>query len=454
MNHSGKQRIIILGAAGAGVSNIAQIYHERGFEVIGVDRQMNAATENLGSKSIVVYRESEVEKMDLIQADTIVFRSSAIPDTNPWVVKAVEVGARIMGRPDFFRELSAERRVVAIAGSSGKTSTTGLVAHIFQGHSDAGYLVGIHGNGGHWGSELPFVLEADEYAKTFLYLDQMQTALITNLSYDHVDIYPTQVEYDQAFQTFATTAQASGGKVVIFGDNEQLREVVKDIDHITYGQGLENDWTCRKVENFEGGSRFEVWRREVLMAQVELNIIGGHNIMNALAAFVVAAENEIPIQRIVSQLASFPGLPRRLELLRNDPYFVYDDYAHLPGEIETVLRGVRESFPKRRILCYWQPHTFTRANHFFDQYAEALRQCDLLFLGDVYAARDEGEFDYVRFLSKVTAKETFHSKGVESSRELIAEYLKEGDVLICLNAGTGTQIAHYFAKSHFESKDV
>lgn len=440
------QTILILGAGGAGVSNIAQIYLERGFTVIGVDRQVNAATENLQTLGIMVYTEVEVIEKNLIYQVNLVFRSSAVPDTNPLIIQAREAGIPVIGRHEFFADVSREREIIAVAGSSGKTSTTGIVAHIFSGHEDCGYLVGIHGKGGHWGSAKRFMIEADEYAKTFLSLERIKTALITNLSYDHVDIYPTQTDYDQAFQTFVTTAQETGGKVIIFGDNPHLQEVVRDIPHISYGREESNDWTAREIENFEGGSRFTVYHLEERIAEVTLQVIGGHNVINALAGFVVAYENDIPVETIVERLGNFTGLPRRLELLRREPYFVYDDYAHLPGEIDTVLRGVRESFPQRRILCYWQPHTYARANHFFHQYAQAVSQSDLFLLADVYAARDEGSFDYQGFLSEVTSSQSFHSGEVEASRDLIEQHLQDGDVLICLNAGTGTQIAHYFAK--------
>ncbi len=440
------QTILILGAGGAGVSNIAQIYRERGFTVIGVDRQVNAATENLQALGITVYTEVEAIEKSLGSQVDLVFRSSAVPDTNPLVIQAREAGVEVIGRHEFFADVSRKREIIAVAGSSGKTSTTGIVAHIFSGHEDSGFLVGIHGKGGHWGSAERFIIEADEYAKTFLSLEQIQTALITNLSYDHVDIYLTQADYDEAFRTFATTAHTSGGKVIIFGDNPHLREVVTDIPYISYGRDESNDWTAREIENFEGGSRFAVYHKNDRIAEVTLQVIGGHNVINALAGFVVAYENDIPVETIVSRLANFTGLPRRLELLRREPYFVYDDYAHLPGEIDTVLRGVRESFPNRRILCYWQPHTYARANHFFHQYAQAVSQSDLFFLADVYAARDEGSFDYQGFLAEVTSEHSFHSGEVEPSRQLIEEHLQEGDVLICLNAGTGTQIAHYFAQ--------
>ncbi len=437
-------RIIILGAGGAGVSNIAQMYHERGWEVIGVDRQVNVATENLAAKGIEIYLESDQEKLALVNPESIVFRSSAVPDTNPWILKAREVGATVKGRHEFFRELSLQRDLITIAGSSGKTSTTGIVAHIFGGAGDFGHLIGIHGNGGHWGTEAGFVLEADEYAKTFLEIERMNIALITNLGYDHVDIYPTQKEYDQAFLQYAQTAFQSGGKVVAFGDNQQLRKCLADTPYISYGKNLDNDWTCREIKNFEGGSQFEVWHKNFLMAKVKLSVIGGHNVMNALAGFVVAHQYGLSISTIVKQLASFRGVPRRLELLRSNPYFVYDDYAHLPGEIETVLRGVRESFPKRRIVCYWQPHTYTRANHFFRDYQEALHQCDVLFVGDVYAARDEGTFDMETFINGIEGPSVVASGTVNQSQDLIESELATGDVLICLNAGTGTKIAHYF----------
>jgi UDP-N-acetylmuramate--alanine ligase len=432
------KKVLILGAGGAGVSNIAQIYFEQGYNVVGVDKLTNSATENLESKGIKVYKQ---EDFKLTNDYDFIFRSAAIKEDNPIVVEARKLDIKVISRYEFFSDISGKKDVIAIAGSSGKTSTTGIVSYVLKGDKDCGYLVGIHGNGGHYGGAKDFVLEADEYAKTFLHLSKVKIGIITGLKYDHVDIYPTKQDYDKAFIEFATKCKL----LIINGDDTYLKDTMKDFKPITFGYDIINDWTARNVVNFEGGSSFDVYNKEDKVDSIILNVIGGHNIINALAGFVANFYNDVPTSTIVRRLKSFKGLPRRVEKLRETPFIVYDDYAHLPFEINTVLKGLRESYKNRRIICYFQGHTYTRINAFFDDYSKALSNCDILLLGDVYAARDaEGSVDLNKLISLTDVKEKYLSGNIETSIAKIKTLLKDNDVLICLNAGDGTKIAHYF----------
>ncbi len=433
------KKFLIAGAGGAGVSNIAQILLQAGFTVTGCDRLKNAATENLEKLGIKVLLENEVDLSNF----THIFRSAALKDDHPMIVKARELDIQVISRYELFEDLSKTKEVIAIAGSSGKTSTTGIVSHILSGDRDCGYLVGIHGNGGHYGKENDFVLEADEYAKTFLHLSAIKIGIITGLKYDHVDIYPTKTEYDNAFKLFASRVK----KLIINGDDQYLKDSMKEFSPITFGKNGDNDWVATNIKNYEGGSNFDIYNQGKLVAHINLQVIGGHNVINALAGFVANYYNDVPIDRIIERLQSFKGLPRRVELLRQDPFYVYDDYAHLPGEIETVLKGLRESFPTRRILCLFQGHTYTRINAFFEDYAIVLSNCDKLYLTDVYAARDStGSVDLELLLSKVKLEDKTLSGTLENSKLLITKDIKPGDVIIFLNAGDATKLAHYFAQ--------
>jgi UDP-N-acetylmuramate--alanine ligase len=433
-----KMKIAVIGAAGAGVSNVANIYNEQGYTVLGIDKIKNAATENLERHGIRVYLQDEP---NVLSGVDLIFRSAAVKDDNPLIIEAKQKGIEVISRYEFFKEISNTRKVIAIAGSSGKTSTTGITAHILIGDRDCGHLVGIHGNGGHNGTVLDFVLEADEYAKTFLKLDRTYISIITGLKYDHVDIYNTQEEYNNCFREFASKAEI----LILNGDDQYLIDTMSDFKFTTYGLNQNNDWCATDIKNHEGGSTFKVFNNNKLIANITLNVIGGHNVMNALAGFVANYLNNVPVNTIISQLSNFKGLPRRLEQLRSEPFFVYDDYAHLPNEIATVLKGVRDSYPYRRIICYFQGHTYTRINAFFDDYTKALSNCDVLLLGDVYAARDaEGSVDLAKLINLVDVPNKQLSGTVDNTIELIKDIVKDGDVLLCLNAGDGTKVAHYF----------
>jgi UDP-N-acetylmuramate--alanine ligase len=434
------KKILIMGAGGAGVSNIAQIYKELGHEVIGVDKIKNAATENLERLGIPVFTEDEP---NILNGVKMIFKSAAIKYSHPIIQEAKGKRIYIISRYELFEELSNDRDVIAIAGSSGKTSTTGITAHILSGDRDCGYLIGIHGNGGHNGTHQDFVLEADEYAKTFLHIKQAKIGLITGLKYDHVDIYKTKAEYDEAFVTFASRCKT----LIINGDDQYLVDTIAQFKPVTFGKKDSNEWVAKNIQNFEGGSNFDVYHKGELVTAITLQVIGGHNIINALAGFVANYLNGVEVKTIVDQLSVFTGLPRRLEMLKSNPYYVYDDYAHLPFEIDTVLSGLRESFKDRRIICYFQGHTYTRINAFFDDYALALSKCDYLLLGDVYAARDAvGSVDLDKMLSMITCKNKVLSGTTDNTIELLKSILQDRDVLVCLNAGDGTKVAHYFKK--------
>lgn len=430
------KKILLIGAGGAGISNIAQIYQEQGYEVLGCDRIKNAATDNLEEKGIKIFLDSQE---NLLEGIDLVFRSAAIKDDHQLIQEAQSLNIPIISRYELFEELSSTKQVIAIAGSSGKTSTTGITSHILQGHEDCGYLVGIHGNGGHFGKTDHFILEADEYARTFLHLSKTKISLITGIKYDHVDIYDTEEDYNQAFVEFAKRAET----LVVNGDDSKLLALTKSFDPITYGLNSNNHFRASDIKNFEGGSSFDIYYKDQIIASIELQVIGGHNVINALAGFVINYILNTPIDIIITRLQDFKGLPRRLELIKSKPYYIYNDYAHLPFEITTVLKGLRESYPNRRIFCYFQGHTYTRINAFFDDYCKALSNCDYLFLGDIYASRDSsGSVDLQKLLEQVTVDNKTLSGKPDNTVELIKQVIQEGDVLIVMSAGDGSIVAY------------
>ena len=436
-------KVLILGAGGAGVSNIAQIYKESGLFVIGADKLKNKATENLESLGIKVYLDSDLSILDDFTKNDLVFKSSAIKPGHPLLQIASERSLRTITRHNFFEEISKIRDVIAIAGSSGKTSVTALTSYILNTNRDSGYMIGIHGNGGHNGTSKEFIIEADEYAKTFLSLKKIKIGVINSITFDHVDIYPTKEDYHQAFREFASNCNM----LIVNGDdqiiNEQIISSNLNPNLITVGYNINNDWSAQNIINLEGGSQFDIYNKGIKIAEIKLNIIGGHNVINALFGFVVNYHLDIKSEEIIKSLASYKGVTRRLELLQKFPYYVYDDYAHLPFEIETVLKGLHASFPTRRIIAYFQPHTYTRINSQFENYPIALSNCDILLLGDVYAARDSvGFVDMNKLVNLVTAPIKYLSGNIIESEKLIREIIKPNDVLICLNAGDGTKVAY------------
>ncbi len=431
-------KVLVLGAGGAGVSNIAQIYRQQGFNVVGADKIKNIATANLESLGIKVCLDND---LSALENTDLIFKSSAIKNDNLLLIEAKKQGIKIITRHDFFKNLSLTRDVIAVSGSSGKTSVTSVTSHVLSADRDCGYLVGIHGKGGHNGSKevKEFVLEADEYAKTFLSLEKVKIGIINSITFDHIDIYPTKQDYYQVFKDFAVKCE----NLIVNGDDEIIQREIQHPKLIKIGYKFENNWSARQVVNFEGGSKFSVYNLENKIASVTLNVIGGHNVINALFAFVTNYLLNVEIKTICTALNNYNGAPRRLELLQKSPFYIYDDYAHLPFEIETVLKGLKSSFPSRKIIAYFQPHTYTRINSQFEAYPKALSNCDVLLLGDVYAARDsEGSVDMNKLINLVTCPVKYLSGDIINSEKLIREIIKPNDILICLNAGDATKVAH------------
>jgi UDP-N-acetylmuramate--alanine ligase len=444
------KKILFMGIGGAGLSNIAQIYKEMSYQVIGTDQIRNSATQILENQGFIIKSEKEVLRdQELLKSLDIVFKSSAIKDENELLTAIIALKLEVITRHDFFAQLSATREVIAIAGSSGKTSTTGIVSHVLKSKFDIGYLIGVHGNGGSLGSDPKFVIEADEYAKTFLSLTHNKIGVITAINYDHVDIYPTLDDYQSAFRQFAKSCT----KLFVNGDNQTTLDVLKGFDKITFGYQKTNDYFVSDIEYVKGGSVFNVYHLNQKIITINLNLVGAHNIINALASIVVALDQGLSIEQIHNALANYRGEKRRLQCLQTAPFYIYDDYAHLPYEISTVLSGVRQSFGNAKIICYFQGHTYTRINAFFNDYTKSFVNCNKLYLANIYAARDSiGSVD-LDLMSKLI-KQNNHkldivlSGTVEQSLELLKQeslLLEEGDVLIILSAGDGTTIGHSIA---------
>jgi len=354
-----------------------------------------------------------------------------------------------------------------VAGAHGKTTTSAMIAVALRGAGiEAGYLIGAEapdlGGNAAWGRpDAPLVIEADEYDRVFLAL-RPAVAVITNVEWDHPDIYPSAEEYAAAFARFAALAPAPD-RVVLCGDDPGA--LALGLTGATL-YGIEEalatdpvacrlapfDWSASGVApTADGGVRFDLWRynRQRFARQrpgsLSLRLPGRHNVRNALAALAVCALLQAPLDAAARALAAFRGTARRFEIKGEAAgVTVVDDYAHHPTEARATLEAARLRFPGRRLVLYLQPHTFSRTAALLDAWPAACAAADLVRVGDVYAAREQGDAPALaRALAERVAAlglDARYAGGVEAAARLLAAEVRPGDVVLTLGAGDGDRV--------------
>ena len=430
----------IVGIGGPGLNGMAHMLLDQGLEVTGCDLIRNTEIDALEKRGLTVAANHDLTHLENVDALLV---SAAVKAENVEIQGARQRGIPVLTRHDLWRKWSTERQVVAVCGSHGKTTTTGMLAYLLtQTGSNTGYLFGstISGLGsGHWGSG-PLIIEADEYARTFLALSPV-LSLITNIDPDHIEFYPTREVYEAAFREFVTNAQSNGGQIIACGDDPGVQRALRDLEFISYGIEQGNAWRATSIRWSESKLLFTVESHGTALADVVLQVPGEHNVLNALGAIAAAFQLGIEPRAASMALSSLKGIVRRLEYKGEvNNIRVFDDYAHMPLEIQATLKALRSRFPNRRIVAYFQPHSFSRLQAFLKDFAEALSLADVACVGDVYGFREkDGQVnatDLVALIDGVYHKESVGD--VTVAAENLLRTLETGDILVTMNAGNGS----------------
>lgn len=437
------RNIHIVGIAGAGLNGIAHLLLDQGFRVTGADRVRNTATKLLEERGVLIVFDSDISLLSQAQALLI---SSAVKPDHIQVQEAKRLEIPIYTRHDLWEEWSKRRPIIAICGSHGKTTTSGFLANIFKksGHN-FGYQFGsiINGLGSaNWGDGGPLIVEADEYARTFLSLKPAVTVM-TSIDPDHVDIYPDRQSYETAFRTFAEQTISGNGTVIACGDDEGVKRTLSGLGVITYGLNSNNQWEANNLEIDGNGYAFDVLNGGTKLARVNLQIPGKHIVLNCLAAIAAASQFGIEPTLAREGASELTGIVRRLENKGIvNGIRVFDDYAHMPKEIEATLNALKKQFKDSRIVGYFQPHTFSRLNAFLNDFATALSLADVVCLGDVYGAREtSGPVNSAHLLELITVPKKMLVGDILHASDIISEILKPNDVLVVMSAGDGTKVS-------------
>lgn len=429
--------IYFIGIGGIGMSAIARYYHQKGLKVTGYDKTPSELTHALESEGIEVHYEDNIDFIPKDTERTLVVYTPAIPKDMGELVYVQENGYRVIKRSRTLGEIAHGQRCLAVAGTHGKTTTSTLLAHIFQdsGEGCSAFLGGIsknHNTNLLVSSNNTIVAEADEFDRSFLQLFP-EIAVITSMDADHLDIYSDISTMHEAFRDFA--AQVSGTVITKIGLPINAEDTKARILRYSYDDP-EADFHADSIEVDQCGYfTFDLHWPGGVMKDCTVGIPGWINVENAVAASAIALTYGIDPEKVKHALASFHGVKRRFDIHLNTPECSYiDDYAHHPKEIAAAVSSMREMFPGRKLTAIFQPHLYTRTRDFADEFAEALSKVDKLILLDIYPAREEpipGVTSEIIFRSVTSAEKVILTK------EELMDYLQDEPVDILITFGAG-----------------
>jgi UDP-N-acetylmuramate--alanine ligase len=443
--------IHLIGIGGAGLSAIATVLLQQNHSVTGSDQRASAATRRLEQQGITVFIGQRPE--NLADSIDVVVISSAIATDNPELVAARSRGLRVVKRAEWLGEMMSGYNGIAIAGTHGKTTTTAMTAFLLrQAGLDPTFIVGgfvpqINTNAAA-GTGPAFVIEADEYDYMFLGL-RPTTAVITIVEWDHPDIFTQPEDLWRAFTRFVTLIPEEG-MLIGCGDAPGVKKVLTGArgQVVTYGFNRDNDWQATDPQpNQKGGSDFQISGPTLKQpVPVSLSVPGRHNILNALAALIVAHQQGMAPAEAAAILGAFQGVDRRFQVLgETGGITVIDDYAHHPTEIKATLAAARSRFPNHTIWAVFQPHTFSRTRTLLADTAGAFGDADRVAVLDIYPAReqDDGSVHSRNVVDRMDHEQAEYIGSVTEAVGILPSVLEAPAVLITLGAGDSHLVAEH-----------
>lgn len=439
--------IHFIGIGGISMSGLAQIALKDGYKVTGSDRDKSNITDKLEKLGATVYEGHDAKN---IEGAVLCVHTAAVKNDNPEMAQAIRNGIHLIDRAEFLGAVMKKYRyAVGVSGTHGKTTTTSMLAHaLINAEVDPTISVGgeldiIDGNIKTGDSEY-FVTEACEYTNSFLKF-YPTIALITNIEEDHLDFFSGIEEIRESFANFAMLTKDKGS-VVAWGEDENIKLALKDLplNIITYGFNSECMYHPENITRVAGFPSFDVYKNGEKYIHINLSVPGDHNILNALATVAVCDLMECDIEKASKGIEGFSGVKRRFEKKGTlNGAVVIDDYAHHPTEIKATLKAAKE-FEHNKIICIFQPHTYSRTRTLWNDFTEAFFDADELIVTHIYAAREK--FDGVTKPQKLA--EDIKAKGVDAKYfetfEEIAEYVKKtakkNDIIFTMGAGTITNV--------------
>ena len=468
------KQIHFVGIGGAGMSGIAEVLVNLGYQVSGSDLRQSRVTERLESMGVEIFvghRSNNIEGVDVVVVST------AIAKENPEIDAAREQRIPVVPRAEMLAELMRYRHGVAVAGTHGKTTTTSLVASIYaEAGLDPTFVIGgllnSAGTNARLGTSRYFIAEADESDASFLHLQPM-VSIVTNIDADHMETYGGDFKVlENNFVDFLHNLPFYGLAVLCI-DDETVESLIPRITRpiATYGFSPKAD--IRAIDFVQDGtqSRFKVVRLGHSGAlDIRLNLPGEHNVQNALAAIAVATEDGVSDEAIQTALEKFQGIGRRFEMYgdfaigdqqNEKTVSLIDDYGHHPREVEVTIKAMRQSWPERRLVMVYQPHRYTRTRDLYEDFCQVLSEVDVLLLLKVYAAGEEpiAGADSRSLCGSIRQRGKVDPIFVEDQEELekvLPGILQDGDLVLTQGAGNVGSLAPKWSaqKMHFDFIEV
>ena len=389
-----------IGIKGSGMSALALMLHQMGHKVQGSDVEKYYFTQRgLEQAGIPIFPFDEKN----ITADVELIAGNAFrPDNNVEIAFADEHGYTYKRYHEFLGEFMKDFTSLGVAGAHGKTSTTGLLAHVMRNITDTSFLIG-DGTGRGSANAQYFVFESDEYERHFAPYNP-EYSIITNIDFDHPDYFTSLEDVFNAFNDYAKQVKKG---LFVYGEDEQLRRVTANAPIFYYGLNENNDFTAYDLKPSTTGSQFKVRHGEEELGEFQIPTFGKHNVMNATAVIATLYVAGFDLQLVAEHLKTFGGVKRRFTEKVVNNTVIIDDFAHHPTEIIATIDAARQKYPSKELVAIFQPHTFTRTIALLDEFADALNGADAVYLAQIYGSAretDNGQVKVEDLAAKINKK--------------------------------------------------
>lgn len=462
------QRIHFVGIGGSGMSGIAEVLLNQGYQISGSDISINPSIRRLeaaGAEIFLGHSKSNVENAD------VVVKSSAVTLENDEIVAAHQSAIPVVRRAEMLAELMRYRHGIAVAGTHGKTSTTSLITSIFaEDGRDPTFIVGGRvnsvGTNAKLGGSRYLIAEADESDASFLHL-QPVVSVVTNIEADHMETYG--FDFDQLKSTYIQFLHNLPfyGLAVVCIDDPVIQEILVNIGRpiLTYGFSQDAAYRIHSLKIDQRQSQFVIERPDDKPAlEINLNIPGRHNALNAAAAIAVATDEGIADSSIISGLAKFSGVGRRFEMIGSYPVnkddqqgtaMLVDDYGHHPTELNATIEAVRDGWPDKRLVMVFQPHRYSRTRDLYEDFVKVLSKVDVLLILEVYAAGEEPivgatSKNLCTSLRQLGEIDPIYVEKIEEVPGLLGGLVQGDDLVLTQGAGSVSKLVEMLEKSQLQ----
>ena len=461
------KKIHFVGIGGSGMCGIAEVLANQGYRISGSDIKASVVTNRLESKGIEVYIGHATANID---GCDVVVTSTAVAEDNPEVVAARERRIPVVPRAEMLAELMRYRHGIAVAGTHGKTTTTSLIASVLgHGGLDPTFVIGGRlnsaGTNARLGGSRILVAEADESDASFLHLQPM-VSIVTNIDADHMATYDGDFgKLKKTFIDFLHNLPFYGLAVVCI-DCPVVQELLPLIKRqsVTYGEHEQADYRAVNIQQDGVITRFELHRKACpeKVLNVELNIPGKHNVLNALATFIVAEDEGMTDEAICEGLKQFQGVGRRFQVqghfdIDDANIMLVDDYGHHPTEVAATVKAIRDGWADKRLVMIYQPHRYSRTRDLYEDFVDVLSRVDVLLLMEVYPAGEEpipgaDSRSLCRSIRQRGQLEPVYVSGPDEVSSILSGIVNDGDLVLTQGAGDIGALAGRLSKELAEGK--